>query len=165
MGTISKEAIAELERAAELILAPPNEVSPEARKQAETLYESAHQQLPLDDILNFLTNCNDAYLQHNSHIFLVYEFVRWTGETTLRDWSLIDERKPEYIYKLLLQFIANSNNLANYVVSAALQSVAMIIKRGIVDKRTGPEEQLYEMIQNLLTNESHRMAREFYLFF
>ena len=45
--------------------APPNEVSPEARKQAETLYESAHQQLPLDDILNFLTNCNDAYLQHS----------------------------------------------------------------------------------------------------
>ena len=45
-------------------------------------------------------------------------------------------------------------SLESYVVGACLKSAAMIIKRGILDGKSGDQEELYQFIHQMLTNES-----------
>uniref|UniRef100_A0A1I7WB40 WASH complex subunit strumpellin n=1 Tax=Heterorhabditis bacteriophora TaxID=37862 RepID=A0A1I7WB40_HETBA len=84
----------------------------------------------------------------------------------LREWPLLNQGQVEGTYKMLLEYVASREKqvlnlvhhaLANYVISEFLRAVAMILKRGVLDKKTGEQEQVFDLIHNLLTSPTTRL--------
>lgn len=144
-----------------LIQAPPNLVSAESREQATFFFEDLKKKIALNECLMLLS---EFFLHENSlrprisgqsqNSFVLFQIGQAVGEIVLRDWSLIEGNDVQVAYKTLLEFVATSPNLESYVTGACLKSAAMIIKRGILDGKSGDQEELYQFIHQMLTNES-----------
>ncbi|VDL71450.1 unnamed protein product [Nippostrongylus brasiliensis] len=80
-----------------------------------------------------------------------------TGEIVLRDWVLLSKEQIIHTYKMLLEFVAQREDLSNYAQTEFLRSVAMILKRGIIDEKTGDQEEIFELIHSLLVNQHSRL--------
>ncbi|CAI5448694.1 unnamed protein product [Caenorhabditis angaria] len=135
-----------IERAAETLLAPPNLVNENERKQADSLFEELRKSISISDCL--------MLLQQSQNAFVLFQIGQTIGEIILRDWSLIQQSDVEMAYKTMLEYVATKPGIEPFVVSAFLKSAAMIIKRGILDGKSGDQEELYQFIHRLLTNES-----------
>ncbi|ETN75945.1 hypothetical protein NECAME_12017 [Necator americanus] len=83
-----------------------------------------------------------------------------TGEIVLRDWVLLSKEQIVHTYKMLLEFVAQREDLSHYAQTEFLRSVAMILKRGIFDGKTGDQEEVFELIHNLLVNQHQRLVAE-----
>ncbi|KJH48617.1 hypothetical protein DICVIV_05245 [Dictyocaulus viviparus] len=79
------------------------------------------------------------------------------GEIVLRDWVLLSKDQITHTYKMLLEFVAEREDLSNYTQTEFLRSVAMILKRGIIDEKTGDQEEIFEIIHNLLVSQHTRL--------
>ncbi|CAB3406848.1 unnamed protein product [Caenorhabditis bovis] len=135
-----------LERAAETLLAPPNLVSAEDRKQADLYFEEFKRNVTINDCI--------MLLQQSSNSFVLFQIGQTIGDILLRDWSLVNGEDVQTAYKKLLEFVATRPGIEPFVVGAFLKSAAMIIKRGILDGKSGDQEELFQFIHQLLTNES-----------
>ncbi|GMT22065.1 hypothetical protein PFISCL1PPCAC_13362 [Pristionchus fissidentatus] len=139
----------DLERAAETILAPPSAVTAEDRKAAEAIFTELKGALTVEHAKNIMAS--------SSHPFVLHQVGQAMGEFVLREWPLLEGAEVESVYKMLVEFTATKDNLPVYVVAEFLKSTAMIIKRGILDKKTGDPEVLYETIRGLLAHPEARM--------
>ncbi|EGT48595.1 hypothetical protein CAEBREN_04450 [Caenorhabditis brenneri] len=138
--------LATIERFAETLLAPPNLVTAESREQATFFFEDLKKKIAITDCL--------ILLRESKNPFVLFQIGQAVGEIVLRDWSLIEADDVQVAYKTLLEFVATSLSLESYVTGACLKSAAMIIKRGILDGKSGDQEELYQFIHQMLTNES-----------
>ncbi|KAK6014244.1 hypothetical protein OSTOST_20402 [Ostertagia ostertagi] len=115
-----------IERAAETLLGPPNLVSAESRREAEQLFHNIKQELTIE-----------AAGQRTRRInAFSFQIAQMTGEIVLRDWVLLSKEQIIHTYKMLLEFVAQREDLSNYAQTEFLRSVAMILKRGIIDEKT-----------------------------
>uniref|UniRef100_A0A1I7TQK1 Exportin-4 n=1 Tax=Caenorhabditis tropicalis TaxID=1561998 RepID=A0A1I7TQK1_9PELO len=135
-----------IETFAETLLAPPNLVTGEAREQATYFFEDLKKKITINECL--------ILLRESKNPFVLFQIGQAVGEIVLRDWSLIEANDVQVAYKTLLEFVATSLSLESYVTGACLKSSAMIIKRGILDGKSGDQEELYQFIHQMLTNES-----------
>ncbi|KIH53351.1 hypothetical protein ANCDUO_16525 [Ancylostoma duodenale] len=138
-----------LERAAETLLGPPNLVSPESRREAEQLFHNIKQELTIETAGQVIRNTKNQCV--------LFQIAQMTGEIVLRDWVLLSREQIVHTYKMLLEFVAQREDLSHYARTEFLRSVAMILKRGILDGKTGDQEELFQLIHNLLVNQHHRL--------
>ncbi|RCN51186.1 hypothetical protein ANCCAN_02755 [Ancylostoma caninum] len=138
-----------LERAAETLLGPPNLVSPESRREAEQLFHNIKQELTIETAGQVIRNTKNQCV--------LFQIAQMTGEIVLRDWVLLSKEQIVHTYKMLLEFVAQREDLSHYARTEFLRSVAMILKRGILDGKTGDQEELFQLIHNLLVNQHHRL--------
>lgn len=138
-----------LERAAETLLGPPNLVSAESRREAEQLFHNIRQELTIDAAAQVIRNTKNQCV--------LFQIAQMIGEIVLRDWVLLSKDQVVHTYKMLLEFVAQTEDLSNYVQTEFLCSVAMILKRGIIDGKTGNQEDLFDLIHNLLVNQHARL--------
>ncbi|VDO44149.1 unnamed protein product [Haemonchus placei] len=138
-----------IERAAETLLGPPNLVSAESRREAEQLFHNIKQELTIEAAAQVI--------QSTKNQCVLFQIAQMTGEIVLRDWVLLSKEQVIHTYKMLLEFVAQREDLSNYAQTEFLRSVAMILKRGIIDEKTGDQEELFELIHNLLVNPHARL--------
>ncbi|PIO64630.1 hypothetical protein TELCIR_13736 [Teladorsagia circumcincta] len=144
-----------IERAAETLLSldeskgPPNLVSAESRREAEQLFHNIKQELTIE--------AAGQVIQNTKNQCVLFQIAQMTGEIVLRDWVLLSKEQIIHTYKMLLEFVAQREDLSNYAQTEFLRSVAMILKRGIIDEKTGDQEELFELIHNLLINQHARL--------
>ncbi|VDM70037.1 unnamed protein product, partial [Strongylus vulgaris] len=128
---------------------PPNLVSLESRREAEQLFHNIKQELTIETAGQVIRNTQNQ--------FVLFQIAQMTGEIVLRDWVLLSKEQIINTYKMLLEFVAQREDLSHYAQTEFLRSVAMILKRGILDGKTGDQEELFEMIHNLLVNQHQRL--------
>ncbi|KAK6752632.1 hypothetical protein RB195_003817 [Necator americanus] len=138
-----------LEKAAETLLGPPNLVSPESRREAEQLFYNIKQELTVESAKQVIVNTRNQCV--------LFQIAQMTGEIVLRDWVLLSKEQIVHTYKMLLEFVAQREDLSHYAQTEFLRSVAMILKRGIFDGKTGDQEEVFELIHNLLVNQHQRL--------
>ncbi|KAE9412724.1 hypothetical protein Angca_010109 [Angiostrongylus cantonensis] len=138
-----------LEKAAETLLGPPNLVSAESRREAEQLFHSIKQELTIEAAAQVIRCTRNQCV--------LFQIAQMTGEIVLRDWVFLSKEQIIHTYKMLLEFVAETEDLSNYARTAFLRSVAMILKRGIIDEKTGDEEDVFGIIHNLLISQNARM--------
>ncbi|WKY07717.1 hypothetical protein Q1695_007299 [Nippostrongylus brasiliensis] len=138
-----------IERAAETLLGPPNLVSAESRREAEQLFHNIKQELTIETA--------GQVIQNTKNQCVLFQIAQMTGEIVLRDWVLLSKEQIIHTYKMLLEFVAQREDLSNYAQTEFLRSVAMILKRGIIDEKTGDQEEIFELIHSLLVNQHSRL--------
>ncbi|KAK6037307.1 hypothetical protein COOONC_25188 [Cooperia oncophora] len=173
-----------IERAAETLLGPPNLVSAESRREAEQLFHNIKQELTIETA--------GQVIQNTKNQCVLFQIAQMTGEIVLRDWVLLSKEQIIHTYKMLLEFVAQREELCSYFAARKnlrskgmrekelfalspstqsvksktyqimhkqefLRSVAMILKRGIIDEKTGDQEELFELIHSLLVNQHTRL--------
>uniref|UniRef100_A0A0K0DQ70 Exportin-4 n=1 Tax=Angiostrongylus cantonensis TaxID=6313 RepID=A0A0K0DQ70_ANGCA len=128
---------------------PPNLVSAESRREAEQLFHSIKQELTIEAAAQVIRCTRNQCV--------LFQIAQMTGEIVLRDWVFLSKEQIIHTYKMLLEFVAETEDLSNYARTAFLRSVAMILKRGIIDEKTGDEEDVFGIIHNLLISQNGRM--------
>ncbi|KAJ1369354.1 hypothetical protein KIN20_030791 [Parelaphostrongylus tenuis] len=138
-----------LERAAETLLGPPDLVSAESRREAEQLFHNIKEELTIEAAAQVIRSTKNQCV--------LFQIAQMTGEVVLRDWALLSKDHIINTYKMLLEFVAETEDLSNYARTEFLRSVAMILKRGIIDEKTGEQEDVFELIHSLLVNQHPRL--------
>ncbi|CAD6191350.1 unnamed protein product [Caenorhabditis auriculariae] len=139
--------ISTLERAAGTLLAPPNLVSADERRQAENYFQDLKKSISMEEAMHILHQTENS--------FVLFEMAQAVGELTLRDWSLLDPQVVEATYKTLLEFVAARETLESYVIAEFLKTIAIIVKRGSLSGND--REDLYKFIHNLLMHQSPKL--------
>ncbi|XP_013138287.1 PREDICTED: exportin-4-like [Papilio polytes] len=122
---MSDSAIQTLESAAQILMAPPNLVSPEQRHQAESVF------LEFRTTKNPYQLCREI-LEKSSSEYVLFEAAGLIKAGLIREWSLLSKEDTSSIREYLLNYLLRKENPA-FVKERLLQTIAIIIKRGSVD--------------------------------
>ncbi|CAI4229496.1 unnamed protein product [Auanema sp. JU1783] len=137
-----------IENAANTILGDPN-ASNDDRKNAELVFHELQNALTLDLVTHIFSSTKNQ--------FVLFQISKFAGEHVLKQWPLLTSEQIESVNQYLLEYVVNNKDLPTFVTSAILRSVAMIMKRGCLDKKAGTQEKLLEVIRSLLANECPRL--------
>ncbi|XP_014359373.2 exportin-4 [Papilio machaon] len=122
---MSDSAIQTLEAAAQILMAPPNLVTPEQRHQAESVF------LEFRTTKNPYQLCREI-LEKSTSEYVLFEAAGLIKAGLIREWSLLSKEDTSSIREYLLNYLLRKEN-PPFVKERLLQTIAVIIKRGSVD--------------------------------
>jgi hypothetical protein len=107
--------------------------------------------------------------------YVIYQTTRALRESTLREWSVMSLEAIEAVWQYLLQFAIHKSklvadrkqswqlvcSLSNYVTAELLQAVAIILKRGTFDTKTGETDLFYSSIEQMVASGDLRLVSLF----
>uniref|UniRef100_A0A915E073 Exportin-4 n=1 Tax=Ditylenchus dipsaci TaxID=166011 RepID=A0A915E073_9BILA len=126
MVTVSKEEdIRKLEMAAEIIMAPPNQVSAEHRKEAENYF------LEIEREYTTICHMPRNIGIHPNH-FVMFEISQILAHSLLKQWNAYQEEDVRNICTYLLNFPIHRQGLPNFVISEIVRTAAILLKRACV---------------------------------
>ncbi|XP_052755265.1 exportin-4-like [Galleria mellonella] len=124
-NSVHYSAIQTLEAAAQMLMAPPNVVSSEQRRQAESVF------LEFRNTKNPYELCRDI-LEKSSSDQVRFEAAGLIKSALIREWSLLSENDISSLREYLLNYLLRKDSPA-FVREKLLQTIAIIIKRGSID--------------------------------
>uniref|UniRef100_A0A0N5AE84 Exportin-4 n=1 Tax=Syphacia muris TaxID=451379 RepID=A0A0N5AE84_9BILA len=143
-GIVGDE-VKRLEAAANVILAPPNEVSSERRREAEALFLTMKNNYVSPTICKYI-------LETSQNSFVLFEVSQMMGNTIIKRWTTIEKSMLEETFKFLLKYSVERPNLPNFVRTEILHTVAKIFKRSIFDGKCGGPDLLCSITNQLFSS-------------
>eukprot|EP00795_Rhopilema_esculentum_P017243 gene17243-8804_t len=135
--------IPELEKAAHALMAPPQAVTSEERHSAEQVFlEFRKTKQPYNLCRFILENCRMDYV--------LFEAATTLKEAVVREWNLLQKQDIDGLCSFLLNYVTQQKSLQKFVREQILQVVAMIFKRGTLDKSTEGCGDLLKSVSQLL---------------
>ncbi|XP_066917411.1 exportin-4-like isoform X2 [Clytia hemisphaerica] len=141
--------VAEMEKAAAILMAHPGLVTSEERQHAEQLFlEFRKTKQPYEICQSILKSCTVEYV--------IFEAATTLKEAVIREWSLLEKSEVEQLCGFLLQTVTEKVEFPNFVREQILLAVAVIFKLGTLespDARTN----LINGLNELLTSGNKNM--------
>ncbi len=115
-----------LERAAELLLAPPNVIRAEERRQAENVF------LEFRKTPRPFALCKHI-LETSKRDYVLFEAAGLIKEGLIREWGALDKSDIAALRAYILGYVVGRPALSGYVRERLVQVMAIVIKRQSVD--------------------------------
>lgn len=142
---MAEKILQDLERASQLVLAPPDVVTSEQRHAAEAvILEFRKTKLPYN-LCKFI-------LENSKCDYVLFQAATTIKESVVREWTLLETSDIESLRSFLLRFITQHITLKSYVREQILQTVAVILKRGEVDVKGASRDNMFQDVTNLVSS-------------
>ncbi|OWF40176.1 Exportin-4 [Mizuhopecten yessoensis] len=136
----------ELEQVTQIVLAPPNIVTPEERHAAENvILDFRKTKMPYKLCRHILENSKCDYV--------LFQAATTIKEAVIREWSILSSEDVESLRSFLLRFITQNITIQSYVREQILQTVAVILKRGTLEDLKGASRNsLFQDVTQLVSS-------------
>ncbi|KAF6040136.1 XPO4 [Bugula neritina] len=126
-----------LEECAKVLLAAPNVVTKDVRKEAEKVFlEFRKTAFPYETCRFLLENSRNNFVQ--------FQAVCTIKTSILREWTCLPTTTIEQLRLFLLNYVTTNLSLTPYVREEIFRALALIIKRGILDTENTTSSKIFD---------------------
>ncbi|EDV24587.1 uncharacterized protein TRIADDRAFT_56536 [Trichoplax adhaerens] len=153
----AKEILANFEKAAIVMMSPPNQVSGEDYRTAEKIFLSFRRAKQPYSICKYM-------LENSSNTYVHFQAASTIKEAIVREWKLINENDKNSLREFLLNYVIGQSRCQDYVREQILSCVAIMFKKSAVtESGINDLDNLLSTIYQLKNSDSSRVRLKPYL--